>query len=85
MKNIIQIIGLGDGDGNTSSMRVINLMVVLAILIPKVVIGIKIGTPVAFTQDDMAMIGIVLGAKLVQNHQETSSEKQVAADGPLQP
>jgi len=63
-------LGLGDGLGNTSSMRVVFLLTFLAILIPKVVTAIKTGVAPQFTPSEMEVMGIAFGAKLIQNVQE---------------
>lgn len=62
-----------DGEGNTSSMRVITFIIVLAIIVPKVWLAIKTGTSPVWSSDDMYMLGIILGGKLVQNAQENKS------------
>lgn len=69
-------IGLGDGAGNISSMRVINLLVVLSVLVPHVVLTLKSGVITPWSEQDLMLLGIALGAKLVQNHQETKTDKQ---------
>ncbi len=53
-------------------MRLCMIFVVLALLIPKVVLAIKDGTPVDFTQGELVMLGIVFGAKAIQSHAENS-------------
>ncbi len=71
--NILQSIGLGDGSGNTSSMRVILYIVVLSILAPAVYIAFVTKTPLALTTDQIGLISAALAAKCVQNHQENMS------------
>jgi len=67
--------GLGDGAGNTSSTRLVMLMIALAVIIPKIVLAIKAGQSPVWTTDDMGMLGIAFGAKLFQNHQENGQPK----------
>ena len=74
MLKLLSTIGLSDGDGNTSSMRVFVMLVVLAVLLPKIVLAINTSTIPEWTTADMEMLGIALGVKLVQNHQETKTE-----------
>ena len=71
---IHNLTGVGDGEGNTSLMRVVLLLVVLTVLVPKFVLAIKSGTPVDFNAGDLEVLGIALGAKLVQNVQESKPE-----------
>ena len=66
---------LGDGAGNTSMMRVVTFLVALAVLIPKIVLAVKAGTAPVWDAQDMEMLGVVLGAKLVQNQQENQPAK----------
>ena len=56
-----------------SLMRVVTLLIILTVLIPKVVIACQTGVPPVFTPADMSIIGIALGAKIVQNTQEKST------------
>jgi Tfp pilus assembly major pilin PilA len=71
MKSILSM--LSDGQGNTSMMRVIGVIIVLAIMIPKVYLAISLKQPVSFDTNDIMMIGAVIGGKLVQNTQENAS------------
>ena len=73
MNELIRFIGLDDGEGNTSSMRVIVFLVVFTILLPRAWIGFKTLTVPALSEQDMILIGMALGAKLYQNHQENGS------------
>ena len=66
---------ISDGAGNTSIMRVITLLTALSVLVPKIINSFKLGTPLVWDTSDMEMIGVVLGAKLVQNHQENTESK----------
>ena len=75
IKSILTQLGLDDGSGNISSMRIVVALVVLAILIPKVIFACKTGTEITFSQQDLYAIGTVLGAKLAQNFQESSTPK----------
>lgn len=59
-----------DDTGNFSMMRVVTLLIVLAVIVPKVILAIQTKTPVIWSTDDMEMLGAALGAKLVQNTQE---------------
>lgn len=70
MQKLIELIGLGDGEGNTSTMRVVTLLIVLAVLVPKVVIAIQTRTPPDWNPDDLMILGAALGGKLIQNSQE---------------
>lgn len=73
MQNLISLLGLTDDTGQTSSMRIVLYTVVLAILVPDVAIAIKTSTSLAFTSQQIEVLSAVLGAKLVQNHQENSA------------
>ena len=70
---LIQLSGLGDGEGNTSSMRVITLLIVLAVILPKVVIAIQTATTPDWNPDDLMILGAALGGKLIQNSQENTA------------
>lgn len=74
IQKLIQSIGLGDGEGNTSSMRVIVLLIALAVIVPKVVIAIQTKTPPVWNTDDLMILSAALGGKLVQNHQEKETK-----------
>jgi len=71
LAKLLSSFGMCDGLGNTSSIRVINMLVVLAVIVPRVTIAIQTRTPPTWSQEDLMMLGVVLGAKLVQNQQET--------------
>ena len=66
----------GDGSGSLSMMRLVTLLVILTVLIPKAVISIRTGVAPVFTPADMEIIGLALGAKLLQNMQENKSDSK---------
>lgn len=78
MQKIIELIGLGDGSGNTSSSRVVLYLIVLAILVPKVVLAIQTKTPPTWTQDDILLIGAAFGGKLVNSAIENKAPVSTA-------
>lgn len=67
-------IGLGDGEGNTSLMRVVVLLMILAVLVPAVYIAVYTRSPLTLTNQDLELIGLALGAKCVQNAQEAQQK-----------
>lgn len=73
LTTLLSSLGLGDGLGNTSSMRVITILVVLAVLVPRVVLAIQTRVIEPWSQQDLALLSIALGAKLVQNGQEAKA------------
>ena len=76
LTNILAALGLSDGQGNTSSTRVVVALITLAVLLPKIILAIKSGTSPEWTASDMEMLGIAFGAKLVQNQQENQTTVQ---------
>ena len=76
MIKLLSALGLGDGEGNTSSMRVVFVLVVLAVLAPKIILAIKTSTDPEWSIEDMEMLGIAFGVKLVQNQQEKTETKE---------
>ncbi len=70
MNKILSSIGLADSTGEISTMRVITLLVTLAVLIPAVYSAITTKTQLILSTDNLEVLGIVLGAKCVQNQQE---------------
>lgn len=71
--NLTQLLGhfgFGDGQGNTSMMRVIVFGIVAAVLVPAVYIALSTKTYLVLTAQDLSLISIALGAKCVQNAQE---------------
>lgn len=74
---------LKDDTGAVSSMRVILLLVALAVLVPHVVLAIKTSTTPQFSASDLELLGLALGAKLLQNGQEASPAPPPATGKPL--
>lgn len=74
LTDILGGFGMGDGEGNTSSTRVILVIIVLAVVVPRVVNAIATRSAPDWSPMDLAMLGIAAGQKLVQNHQETKAE-----------
>jgi hypothetical protein len=70
MTNILSTLGLSDGQGNISSMRLVLFLIVLAILAPDVYIAFKTATPLNVPSQQLEVLATVLSAKLMQNHQE---------------
>jgi hypothetical protein len=64
---------ISDGDGAPSTMRVAVLLILLAMIIPKVWVAISTNNPETFTADDLKMIGVVLGAKAAQSYAESKT------------
>jgi hypothetical protein len=62
----------GDGEGNYSMMRVVMFLVVLALIVAKFYNAHITGAPVEFSTQDLAILGTVIGGKLVQNKQEAT-------------
>lgn len=77
MKKLIDLLGAGDGQGNTSSSRVLMYLVALAVIVPKVYISIKTATPPAWTTEDFALLGIGGGIKLINSKMENESPAPV--------
>ncbi len=63
---------LSDSDGNTSSTRVVFLLVSLAVLVPAVYSALKTGTPLALSATDLQLLGGAGAVKLFQNSQENT-------------
>lgn len=59
-----------DDTGAVSSMRVVFVLVVLAVLVPAVIAAVKTGTPLSLSSNEMLLLGGALGGKLIQNGQE---------------
>lgn len=55
-------------------MRAITFVIVLSVLVPHVVSGIKTGQPVSFSGDELTLILGVLGIKTVQRGLEGKAE-----------
>lgn len=75
LTNMLSSIGLGDGQGNTSLMRVVVLVLVIAVLVPALVAALTAHTNLTLTADNLELIGLALGAKCVQNAQENAQPK----------
>ena len=63
---------LSDGAGNVSTLRVILFLFVIYILSLHLILAFHTGAAVPFTGDEMTVLGILCGSKLVQNQQENS-------------
>lgn len=74
MTNLLNSLGLGDGQGNISSSRIFMVIVALAVIIPKVWIACKTATPPTWDTSDFAMLGIGGGVKLVNSHIENQTK-----------
>jgi hypothetical protein len=70
LASLLDQIGLSDGQGNTSSMRIMLYTVILAILAPAIYIAFVTKTGLTLTSEQLELIGMALGAKCVQNQQE---------------
>lgn len=81
LSNLLAQIGLSDGQGNTSSMRVMLYIVILSVLAPAVFIAFATKTPLTITGTDLELIVAAFGAKAVQNQQEAIQPPSV----PVQP
>ena len=81
LTSILAALGMGDGQGSTSSTRVVMALIVLAVLAPKIILAIKTGVSPEWTASDMEMLGIAFGAKLVQNQQENQTTVPTVTKG----
>ena len=82
LSSSLQAVGLGDGEGNVSSMRVIVLLVVLYVLVPPVMLSLQSHALVDPSPTSLGILASVLGAKLVQNQQETRGANPSAPSTP---
>ena len=73
MQKLIETLGMGDGNGSTSSTRVVMVLIALAVILPKIVASFKTGAPPVWSEGDWAMLGIAFGGKLMQNSQEAKT------------
>jgi hypothetical protein len=64
---------IADNNGDPSTMRVVVLILVMAIVVPKVYVAIATKNPVVFDTTDLEMIGLVLGAKAAQSFAENKN------------
>jgi hypothetical protein len=71
MKNILSM--LSDGEGNTSLMRVIVLLIIGSVIASKFYNAWLTKQPVVFDTQDFELVGIAFGSKLIQNSQENST------------
>lgn len=67
LANLLAQLGFGDGQGNTSIMRLLVAGIVASVLVPAVYVAVATKTHLVLTSQDLALIGIALGAKCVQN------------------
>jgi hypothetical protein len=64
MKQILQDIGLGDGEGNTSSTRVVNLLVAVYWLASKFYNAHLTKQPIIFDSSDLEILGVIGGISI---------------------
>ena len=72
MKQLI-LSAIGDGNGNTSSMRLTMIVTVIALLLTKAYNAWLTKQPIVWTADDISMLGIVTAGKVIQNQQENTT------------
>lgn len=63
---------LKDDTGQLSSMRVVLLLVALAVIVPHVILAVQTKTVPQWSGTDLELLGLSLGAKLLQNGQEAT-------------
>lgn len=73
LTTIMASLGMGDGDGNTSSTRVAFIVLIFAVILPKVILAIKSGTVPQWDEQDAMILSVAFGGKLIQNHQENKT------------
>ena len=61
---------VGDGAGNTSTMRVVVILIVIAIIASKFYNAWLSKMPITWTTQDLELASVAVGGKLVQNTQE---------------
>jgi hypothetical protein len=61
---------LADGDGSPSSMRCLVFLVVIVTMFPGVVAALNTGQNFIPTPEQISMVALAIGGKLVQNNQE---------------
>lgn len=76
---------LSDGQGNTSSLRVLMFLFALYLLAAHLILLIQTGQRAPFSNDELYLLGLLLGAKVVQNHQENQSGQPPTDEGGTQP
>jgi hypothetical protein len=74
LTTILAALGMGDGQGNTSSTRVILILAALAVLVPKFIAAFK-GTPVAFDDADLKMLALILGGGIAKTVAEGKTDQ----------
>lgn len=69
MKELLQS-AIGDGAGQTSMMRITVFMMVAAVIGAKFVNLFVLKIPIVWDTQDIAILSLAVGSKLVQNTQE---------------
>lgn len=73
LQKIIDLMGVGDGLGNTSSSRVVLYLVVFSVLGPKIFVAFKTLTPVVWSETDIMLISAAFAGKLVNTNLENKA------------
>ncbi len=63
----------GDGTGNYSMLRVIMFVVIVALIATKFYNAHLTGEPVTWTNQDLGILGTLIGGKVLQNVQENDT------------
>lgn len=81
LTTILAALGLGDGQGNTSSTRLILLLVTVSWLTTKTAAALKTGQPMTFDENDRWMLGIILGGGIGKTIAEGKAETSTQTKG----
>jgi hypothetical protein len=72
-----------DGNANSvSTIRVATLLVLLFVLVPRAVIGIRTGIIPELTTQELGLISVALAAKVIQRGKETDGTPTATAPVP---
>lgn len=69
LKQLVSMIQ--DGEGNTSSMRVVMILVVACVMIPPVVAALRTGGTVQWSASDIELVASVVAGKVGQGFLES--------------
>lgn len=67
LTHLLSHIGLGDGEGNTSSQRVFSAAILGCLLLSKLWLSLHNNEPLVFSDSDQSIILYVLGAGVAKN------------------
>lgn len=85
MKQLLEMLGMGDGEGNTSSTRLAVMLILATILLSKFYVSVRTGQEIIWDDNTLSVIKILFATLVTKSVAEGVGNKLTQPPAAVQP